>query len=94
MSANGAGGLPLVVLDAEGRLTVTFVRRKVSTLPGVSYQVQFSNDVDGSFVENPSAITSTPVSIDAIWERVTVTDSVAASDSNPKRFTRLQVAEL
>ena len=94
MSANGAGGLPIVVLDAEGRLTVTFVRRKVSTLPGVSYQVQFSNDVDGSFVENPSAITSTPVSIDAIWERVTVTDSVAASDSTPKRFTRLQVAEL
>ena len=95
MASDGTRGLPLVAMDEYARLTVTYVRRKASTLPGIAYSVQFSDDLNGgAFAENPSATTSTPVAIDATWERVTLTDSVTATDTNAKRFARVQVSEL
>ena len=91
MTAAGVKGLPLVQRDQQGRLTVTFVRRRAATFPAVSYTVQFSAGLTSdTFAENPAATTSTPVAIDATWERVVVTDSVTAAP----RFVRVQVGEL
>ena len=94
MTSDGLKGLPLVGLNPQGRLTVTFVRRKASTFPGVAYAVQFTNDLAGAaVVENPSAaVTST--TLDETWERVVVTDSIVSGPANPQRFARVQVSEL
>ena len=95
LTNDGFRGLPLVGMDEQGRLTVTYVRRKTAAFPGIHYTVQFSDDLNGgAFAENPSATTSTPVAIDATWERVTVSDSVSATGTNRRRFVRVQVSEL
>ena len=92
MASTGNKGLPLIAQDGAGRLTVTFVRRKASTTPGVSYTVQFSSSATGNtFAVNPSAPPSNPVSLDATWERVTVTDTVIPNAAQPMRFARLVI---
>ena len=52
------------------------------------YQVEFS-DGAAALAENPGATTDT-FTIDATWERVTVTDSLTNLDA-PERLTRLRV---
>ncbi len=95
MTPTGAKGLPLVARDAQGRLTLTFVRRQSGTAPGITYSVEFADGLTGGltrgFAPNPAATISQPVPIDAVWERVTVTDSVAMSPQTPRRFARLRV---
>ena len=93
MTATGTKGVPLVGMDEQGRLTLTFVRRKAATQPGIVYLIEFSDALGSGFAPNPAATESAPVSIDPTWERVTVTDSESAAVDQPHRFARLVVAE-
>ena len=83
----GSAGLPLATAEAlTGKLTITYIRRKAASNPGISYSVQFS-DALSSWETNPSATEST-TSLDATFERVTVTDSITPS----KRFARVKIS--
>ncbi len=86
LAPDGSVGLPLLGVNGFGQLQITYIRRKPSGGPGVTYTVEFS-DALASWAGNPSA-TESATSIDASFERVTVTDSVA---SPTKRFARVKV---
>jgi hypothetical protein len=89
LTSGGAAGLPLVGVGTGadvGKLQITYIRRKAAARPGVSYIVEFS-DALTSWAPNGSAI-ETVTSLDANFERVTVTDSVAGDE---KRFARVTV---
>ena len=92
LSANGSAGLPLIGWgsgEEVGKLKITYVRRKASMDPGVTYTEMFSNTLaSGSWAVNASAVESVTL-IDSIIERVTVTDSAITSG---KRFIRVRVA--
>ena len=88
MTASGTKGLPLVGVDATKHLTLTFVRRPASTSPGITYPVVVGTDLQ-TWTANAAATEST-TAIDAEFERVVVTDSVATSETG-RRFVRLQV---
>ena len=81
-------GLPYQRLDLTGHLQIVFLRRLGSTNPGIIYEIEFSSDA-GNWAVNPGATVST-LAIDAIWERVTVTDS----DVLPLRLARLRVTTI
>ena len=82
---NGTVGLPHIYIDAQGRLVIESVRRKAATNPGVAYLVETGDDLANL---QPLSLTGATVeSIDAIWERVTVTDPVVTG----KRFGRVRV---
>lgn len=91
VAASGSAGLPLVGVGTggdAGKLQITFVRRKAASNSGINYSVEFSDTLAaGSWAANGLATTSTAVSIDTDYERVTVTDSVV----QPKRFVRVKV---
>ena len=87
---SGTAGLPSSGLDESGKLKTTYIRRKASSTPGVTYSVEFSNTLTaGSWGVNTSA-TESPTSIDETFERVTVTDSVTSST---QRFVRVSVSQ-
>ncbi len=86
MSATGSAGLPLITIDSEGYLVVTYVRRKASESPGIRYEVQFSNDLLG-WSTNSAAVTGV-TSLTTLLERVVVRDS----QLTPRRFARVLVA--
>lgn len=94
LTPEGSVGLPLIELTASPSpaLRLTYVRRKATTSPGITYTVEFASDLAAPtpWAANASA-TETVTSLDATWERVTVTDSLAAS---PHRFARLRVSLL
>ena len=82
---NGTAGLPFIYRDAQGHLVIELIRRKAATVPSVSYLVE-----TGDILTNlqPLSLTGAAVvSIDANWERVTVTDPTIT----PKRFGRVRV---
>lgn len=92
LAPGGSAGLPFPGFgtgpDAD-KLQITYIRRKASTSPGITYAVEFSADLGltDPWSGNPSA-TETTISLDASLERVTVTDSL----TNPgKRFVRVKV---
>ena len=90
VGVSGTAGMPSVGIDGSGKLTTTYIRRKVSSNPGITYAVEFSSTLTpDSWAANPSA-TESAASIDADFERVTVIDSAAAS---PKRFVRVRVSQ-
>jgi len=81
----GTTGLPAIRTDSEGLLTITFVRRKATTLPGILYEVLTGEDLSDL---QPLDLTDAIIEpIDATWERVTVTDP-ATTD---RRFGRLNI---
>ena len=83
----GSAGLPLATAEAlTGKLTITYIRRKPASNPGISYSVQFSDTI-ATWDINPAATEST-TSLDATFERVTVTDSITPS----KRFARVKIS--
>ena len=82
---NGTAGLPFISRDAQGRLVIEFVRRKAATLPGVTYSIETGGDLTA--LQTLSLSGAAVVSIDATWERVTVTDPTIS----PNRFGRVQV---
>ncbi len=89
LSPSGNAGMPLVGVEgATGKMQLTYIRRKVSSNPGISLAVEFSESLAAdSWAINPSATENTTL-LDATFERVTVTDSVTTS---PKRFVRVKV---
>ncbi len=82
-------GLPVLRLNSTPASVFTYIRRKSSTSPGITYTVQWSDEL-GAWAGNPSA-TETTLSLDATWERVQLTDSFNTSQK-PVRFARLIVA--
>ncbi len=82
---NGLAGLPFIARDEQGRLFIEFVRRKATSIPGIGYVVETGDDLTAlqPFDLSGAAV----VSIDANWERVTVTDPAIT----PKRFARVRV---
>lgn len=88
----GAGdrGLPSTGVDpSTKRLRVEFIRRKSSSAPGVSYQVEFSSNL-GSFAPAGSAVQV--VSIDSNLERVVWEDDVSLNEVG-SRFARVKIVE-
>jgi len=89
LAATGSAGLPFGSIEnGTGKLTITYIRRKASAspAPGITYAVEFSEDLV-SWAVNGIA-TETVTSIDATFERVLATDTNAAS---PKRFARIKI---
>jgi len=90
--SNGFAGLPVSSIESTtGDLQVTFIRRKLGTVPasGINYAVEFSNDLVTWEVD--TFATEIVTDIDSIFERVTLTDS----DSGINRyFARLRISKL
>ncbi len=89
LAPSGTAGLPFVSVGSgpdAGKLQLTLIRRKAASNPGITYAVEFS-DALASWAVNPSA-TESATSLDATFERVTVTDS---SVSPARRFARVKV---
>ena len=86
LSPAGFAGLPFGATEAvTGKLTITYIRRKAATNPGIGYAVEFS-DALASWAANLSA-TESATSIDTTFERVTITDSATFT----KRFVRVKI---
>jgi hypothetical protein len=90
LTPDGTAGLPLVGVGSgvdAGKLQLTFIRRKASSGPGISYTVEWS-DALATWGVNTSTGESV-TSIDDTLERVTVTDSASGST---RRFVRVRVS--
>ena len=86
VGTDGAAGLPRRG-ESAGKLTITYIRRKSTSTPGVTYAVEFSNTLStGSWAINAFA-TESAASIDTNFERVTVTDHAVFA----QRFARVRV---
>ena len=87
----GNAGLPLLGRDGLGNLTLSYIRRNVVSNPGVTYSVEFSNDlgIANPWSVNPAALEeSSP--IDATFDFVKVTDSNVSPPG--KRFARVKIS--
>jgi fibronectin type 3 domain-containing protein len=88
LAPGDSAGLPLAGVDGTGKLQITYIRRKAASQPGITYSVEWSDTLaSGSWTTNPSA-SENVTSLDAIFERVTLTDSATFG----KRFVRVRVA--
>ncbi|MEO8615904.1 MAG: putative Ig domain-containing protein [Luteolibacter sp.] len=88
ISPSGNAGLPRGEMGTNGKLQITYVRRKSSSNSGITYTVQYNTTLaGGTWSSSPPGIESI-TSIDSTFERVVVTDSSA---SNMTRFGRLRV---
>ena len=93
MTLTGAKGLPLLGRDASRQLTLTFVRRKASSFPAITYVVEFASGANSPYAANQAATTVIdPTFVDPTFERVTVTDSVSPPAA-ARRFVRLRVTD-
>ncbi len=89
ISNTGTTGLPNIRSTGTGasrRLKIEYLRRKASGNPGLSYNPQFLSDLGTAWQDFTG--TETVQSIDSVWERVTVDDTVTGE---PKRFGRVKV---
>jgi len=77
------------VAHVAGRLSLEFLRRKVSGNPGITYTPQFSNDLGawGDFTGSPTSVTD--IGDGSTWERVVIDDPVGGTT----RFARVQVTK-
>lgn len=85
MTSTGTAGLPQVVTDGTGHLTITFVQRLPSTNPGITYAPQVSGDLTGSWTT--LSLPSSTTVLNSTWQRVTYTDPVASG----RRFIRVKI---
>ena len=85
-ATGGFARMPFGTVEETSKLQITYIRRKSSSNPGISYAVEFS-DAMASWAVNASA-TESGTSIDTVFERVTVTDSA----SSTKRFVRVRIS--
>jgi len=88
LTPSGVSGLPFVSWSQD-RLSVTFIRRKAATGPGISTFAEFSNTLEVWGTD--AQATEASQSLDATFERVTVTSSPHAG---PQRFVRVRVSKL
>jgi hypothetical protein len=90
LTVSGTAGMPLVGVGRDsdaGKLQLTYIRRKAASSPGISYSVEFSDEL-ATWAANASAVESV-TSIDTTFDRVTVTDSTISS---AQRFVRVRVS--
>ncbi|MBC8011516.1 MAG: fibronectin type III domain-containing protein, partial [Burkholderiales bacterium] len=90
LTPDGSAGLPFCSLlpAPDSALQITYVRRKAASVPGITYTVEFTDDLSSnSWAANPSA-TESVTSLDAAFERVLVTDSPALP---ARRFVRVRI---
>jgi hypothetical protein len=84
-------GLPRVEANtSRDRLQVSFLRRKATSDPGISYSVEFSSNLVQWAAEGSAA---TVRWVDDVWELVIWEDSVKLSES-PRRYARVKVTEI
>ncbi len=89
LGITGNAGLPHSSTDNTGKLSLTYLRRKAASNPGVRYKVEFSDTMSaGSWAENPLA-TQALEQAGGDFERVTLMDSVQSSGH---RFARVSVS--
>jgi hypothetical protein len=86
LTQDGSSGLPAVSTAPGGHLRITFLRRTAASVPAILHEVLFSDGL-GDWKLEPGAETRIEP-IDALWERVTVTDPVPPAAS---RFARIRV---
>jgi hypothetical protein len=83
VTQTGTNGLPVARYLPSGMLEVEWVRRKASTVTGLTYLVQFGQDLaTWSPGQSPSVI-----NLNAEWERVILRDAVPGPNS--VRFARV-----
>ncbi|MGB8166856.1 MAG: choice-of-anchor Q domain-containing protein [Chthoniobacteraceae bacterium] len=85
LQANGTAGLPFITRDAQGRLFIEFLRRKAAAQTGITYAVETGGDL--SNLQALDLTSAMVVSLDANWERISVTDPTIT----PDRFGRVRV---
>ncbi len=88
----GMRGLPVATLaevDGQLRLTMEYVRRRAAGTPGITYHSEFTSTLKASTSWTGGGL-ETAVPIDAIWERVKVSDSQPVGSS---RVGRLRVTQ-
>ena len=86
----GTRGLPLIrseKVSGQPKLTAEYVRRRAAGQPGITYRMEFSDDLGNanSWTESSAEVVT---QIDPTWERVKVTDSQPALGT---RYGRLKV---
>ena len=82
----GTAGMPYLSRDGSGNLVIEYIRRKSAGTPGISYAVEFASSLTGPWTVQSA---DSAISIDATFERVTVTDTIA----NTQRFGRVKVTQ-
>jgi len=90
LTAEGIAGLPWVGIEnPSGKLQITYIRRKasVSPTPGITYTVQFSDDLIAWAPDGNPSVNITDLG--PTFERVTVTESAT---SPTRRFVRVQIS--
>ncbi len=87
LANDGSSGLPFVSVDGNGKLQITYLRRKTGSNPGISYSVEFSETLSAWAVD--LLATESTQSINDSLERVTVRGS---STNGRSIFARVRVA--
>ena len=87
LPADGMAGLPLAGGKIDGKPELTYIRRKASSNPGITYTVQFSNDMSPGSWGTRTAATESVTSLGSTFERVAVHHSEAAQI----RFARVRI---
>ncbi|MBB5352238.1 putative repeat protein (TIGR03806 family) [Haloferula luteola] len=88
-SGTGPSGLPSfrrLGPEEGGRLEVTYLRRRDARDAGYQFDVQFTDSLEGSWLNSTS--TEQVTFLDSIWEQVVVQDTGSASSH---RFGRLRI---
>jgi hypothetical protein len=88
----GTSGLPAIWFDANThRLCVEFVQRTSALNPGITYTVEFSNDL---VTWTPGGTLIQTQAIDSVWERVRYQDDLTLPNATaPLRFARVLITE-
>jgi len=84
----GLSGIPSISVDAQGRLVISFLRLRASMKPGIAYAVETGSELQ--IWSDLNLASATVVPLNAIWERVTVTDPTTPGP----RFGRVRVQVL
>ncbi len=84
-------GLPVITISAGSQAVFTYIRRRDSSSPNISYTVEWGDGLSG-WLPNSSA-TATTFPLDSTWERVAVRDSFTQGEK-PVRFARLRINTL
>jgi hypothetical protein len=85
LPTGGTAGLPAISINNAKQLLITFLRRKTSSNAGITLIVETGPDL--AALAPLSLASATIVSIDAVWERVTIIDPTAGT----RRFARVRV---
>ena len=82
-------GMPKIVMDQDGYLKIQYMRMKSSSGSGITYEVQYSNDLADWY---PLVAPESLSAIDDAWEVVTCKDTENLAN-RAHRFLRVKVVE-